>query len=255
MSATIDPLANAMKDVALAFFGEPNKSLSTPTEWRWGNRGSLSIDIEKGVWIEHGHNPGGGVLDLIKVKKGLEKPEAILWMETEGFLPKTNGAGSIRPKIVATYDYVDDAGTRLFQVCRLDPKSFRQRRSDGNGGWTWKLGDVRRTIYRLPQVIAAVEARQTIYIAEGEKAVHAIEGLGLIGTCCPGGAMKWRKEFSATLAGASVVILPDFDQPGQDHAADVARSLQGTASSVRVLMLPNLPVKGDCATGWPPGHP
>jgi hypothetical protein len=33
--------------------------------------------------------------------------------------------------------------------------------------------------------------------------------------------------------------------PGQDHAADVARHLSAVAKRARVVMLPNLPVKGD----------
>ena len=34
--------------------------------------------------------------------------------------------------IIATYDYTDQAGRLLYQVCRLEPKDFRQRRADGN---------------------------------------------------------------------------------------------------------------------------
>ena len=34
-------------------------------------------------------------------------------------------------RIVATYDYTDEAGELLFQVVRYDPKDFRQRRRDG----------------------------------------------------------------------------------------------------------------------------
>ena len=44
-------------------------------------------------------------------------------------------------RIVCTYDYTDEAGELVLQVCRLAPKGFRQRRPDGNGGWNWSLGD------------------------------------------------------------------------------------------------------------------
>ena len=33
-------------------------------------------------------------------------------------------------KITATYDYTDEKGNLLYQVCRLEPKSFRQRRPE-----------------------------------------------------------------------------------------------------------------------------
>lgn len=60
-----------------------------------------------------------------------------------------------------------------------------------------------------------------------------------------GGAGKWRDEYGEYLRGRSVVVLPDNDEPGREHAAKVARSLQGVAAGVRVLELPNLPPKGD----------
>jgi hypothetical protein len=48
-----------------------------------------------------------------------------------------------RGNIVATYDYVDEAGTLLYQVARLDPKSFRQRRRRKGRGPTG-LGGLHR---------------------------------------------------------------------------------------------------------------
>ena len=45
---------------------------------------------------------------------------------------------SPKGKIVAVYDYRDADGTLLYQVVRYEPKTFRQRRPDGNGGWIWK---------------------------------------------------------------------------------------------------------------------
>ena len=42
-----------------------------------------------------------------------------------------------------------------------------------------------------------------------------------------------------------MVILPDNDQPGRDHAQKVARSLHGIAASVKIVELPDLPAKGD----------
>ena len=41
--------------------------------------------------------------------------------------------------------------TLLYQVVRFLPKSFHQRRHDGRGDWTWKLGDMRCfNLYRPP---------------------------------------------------------------------------------------------------------
>lgn len=138
-------------------------------------------------------------------------------------------------RIVATYPYTDENGALLFEVVRFDPKAFRQRRPDGRGGWTWKLDGVRRVLYRLPQVIAAVAGGQTVYVTEGEKDVHAAERAGVVATTNPGGAGKWRPEFSEVLRGAHVVIVADRDEAGRRHAAEVAASLAGVAASVRTV--------------------
>jgi hypothetical protein len=72
---------------------------------------------------------------------------------------------------LATYNYVDEAGVLLFEVLRYPVKRFLQRRPDADAdeGWSWKLGDVRRVLYRLPEVIAAAAAGTTVYVVEGEK--------------------------------------------------------------------------------------
>ena len=70
-------------------------------------------------------------------------------------------------KPVISYDYRDERGELLFQVVRTEPKSFRQRRPDGSGGWVWSLGDVRRVPYRLSEILKYEDA--TIFLCEGEK--------------------------------------------------------------------------------------
>src|SRR5262249_14374341 len=47
-------------------------------------------------------------------------------------------------RVVTAYDYTDENGELLYQVVRLEPKDFRQRRPGGKGGWIWSLGDTRR---------------------------------------------------------------------------------------------------------------
>ena len=157
-------------------------------------------------------------------------------------LPPWNGNKS---RLVQAYDYLDAEGTLLFQVCRFEPKNFRQRRPDGNGGWTWKLGDTPRVLYRLPELLEAVASERTVFIAEGEKAVDALAKLGVPATCSPMGAGKWRDEYSKHLAGADVVILPDNDAAGELHQAMVVKSLAGVAGRVRLLRLAGLPEGGD----------
>jgi 5S rRNA maturation endonuclease (ribonuclease M5) len=138
------------------------------------------------------------------------------------------------PRIVAEYDYWDERGELLYQVVRFEGKAFRQRRPDGRGGWVWKLGDVRRVLYRLSEVLGTDE----VPVCEGEKDCEAARSLGLVATCNPGGAGKWRDEYSELLRGKRVPIIADADGPGRKHAQQVAESLHGKAASVKVLELP-----------------
>ena len=161
-----------------------------------------------------------------------------------------NAKGAAKGKtIVATYDYTSEAGELLFQVVRYSPKGFRQRRPDGNGGWILSLGETSRVLHRLPEVVEAVALERTIFVAEGEKTVDALVGLGVPATCSAGGAGKWRDDYSQYLADANVVILPDKDEPGEAHCEAVAKSLAGVSAKVRVLRLPGLAPKGD-AFDW-----
>jgi hypothetical protein len=73
---------------------------------------------------------------------------------------------STHPQIVATYNYTDENGTLLFQKVRYAPKAFRQRRPDGNGGWSWNLNGVRSVLYQLPEVTEHIEKGCAIWIAE-----------------------------------------------------------------------------------------
>jgi P4 family phage/plasmid primase-like protien len=159
--------------------------------------------------------------------------------------------------IVATYDYHDESGALVYQVVRYAPKAFRQRRPDGTGGWIWSLDSkgsdgkpvrMRRVLYRLGQLTKA-DPDQLVWIVEGEKDVHAMESLGFVATCNPGGAGKWSMVADCAkkaLKGRHVVVMSDGDDKGKDHAADVAKRLQGIAASVRVID----PVRGHDAASW-----
>ena len=155
-----------------------------------------------------------------------------------------NGTGT-RSEILETYDYLDEDGTLLYQVVRKFPKSFLQRRPDGRDGWIWKLGDVRRVLYRLPQLFEAIGLDQPIAIVEGEKDANRLADLGVAATTNAAGAGKWRRGYSECLRAAQVFIMPDNDDAGRDHAHAVATSIHGIAASVRIIELPGLPPKGD----------
>ena len=145
------------------------------------------------------------------------------------------GNGNGKPKLAKNYDYHDADGQLIFQVCRMEPKDFRQRRPDGKGGFIWNMQGVDRVPYRLPEVIKADE----VLIVEGEKDADNLAALGFTATTNPGGAKKWRDSFNQYLAGKRIVILPDNDGPGREHLAQVAQSLAAAGIEARVVRLPS----------------
>jgi RecA-family ATPase len=150
------------------------------------------------------------------------------------------GRSKSRGNIVATYGYTDSDGTLLYQVLRYEPKDFRQRRPDGNGGWIWKLEE-RRVLYRWPELLKYPDG--SVFICEGEKDADRVAGLNLCATTVATG--KWTEDCVKALAGRDVVILEDNDKTGRDRALEAAQALRDTAKTIRIVSLPDLPDKGD----------
>jgi hypothetical protein len=146
----------------------------------------------------------------------------------------------VRPKVVRTYPYTDADGNLIFEVVRMEPKSFRQRRPDGRGGWEWNLKGIQsRPLYKLADVLKAVETGNDVWLCEGEKDAERLQvdlPDGDVATTIAGGAGKWRDEHTTTLGNAFVTIIADNDQPGLAHAELVRRELEGVAAEVKVVL-------------------
>lgn len=211
----------------------------------------VTVDTEKAVWHCADCDEGGSVIDFVSKYEGIEVPAAMRKLAgDDGALvrevranhqaatakPSQPAAPAVAPKIVAKYDYRDDKGNLLYQVCRLEPKSFRQRQPDGEK-WKWTMEGAIRVLYNL----AAVKVAEFVWIVEGEKdanTLNAIHATAFNATCNVGGAGKWEESYSRTLKGKEVVICGDTDEPGRKHAAKVQEALAGHARSVRVIDLP-----------------
>src|SRR4030095_16983762 len=118
-------------------------------------------------WSCHDCKIGGTVIDWVMIGENVTAAEAMRML---------SGGNNGSSKIVATYDYTDEAGKLLFQCVRYQPKDFRQRQPDGKGGWIWNLEGVRRVLYRLPEVLKS----KTVCVAEGEKDCDNLCALGFL---------------------------------------------------------------------------
>ena len=154
------------------------------------------------------------------------------------FNSSSSSFSSPKPTIRERYPYCDDEGELLYEVLRMEPKTFRQRHKL-NGEWVWNMKGVRRVLFN--STLLKDKPDWPVLIVEGEKDCLRViaSGLPVVPVTCSGGAGKWRDEYSARLAGRRVAIVPDNDEKGQQHARDVAGSLLlWGAGSIRVVQLP-----------------
>jgi hypothetical protein len=176
---------------------------------------------------------GGCTAESIVAAMGLEMSDLFIKVDE---LPKT----TIPAKIVAEYSYEDESGKELYQVVRLEPKSFRQRHRNGSSEWSWNMDGVRRVLYHLPQVITEA---QPIFLVEGEKDADALWHWGKPATTSPGGAQNWKPEYAKSLIGKDIIVIPDKDGPGYQYAKEAIKSLEGKARSIQVVILPGDDIK------------
>tara|TARA_R100000995_G_scaffold30176_4_gene13444 strand:- start:1897 stop:3696 length:1800 start_codon:yes stop_codon:yes gene_type:complete len=195
-------------NTAIDRWGQPNKSLSSKDELRFGSHGSVSVKLATNEWYDHEISEGGKV-----VKK--ELPEVT------------------RPRVcVAKYNYVNEQGETHLQVLRYMPKDFRQRRPDPNdpSKWIWSVKGIAQVPYRVTEILKS----DYVIVCEGEKDADNLMAAGFVATCNAQGANKWADELTPYFKGKDVYIIPDNDSAGRDHAQLVTNKLFGNCNSVRV---------------------
>lgn len=174
---------------------------------------------------------------VILDKLGLAWKDLCLPRDDDSQAPRDDSAWTPAGPAVAVYPYHDENGQLLFEVLRARGKKFFQRIPDAKArsGWTYRLGNTRRVLFHLPKLLEDIASGMDVWITEGEKDVLALERVGCTATCNPGGAGKWREEYSELLRDVIVHIVADRDEPGQRHARQVYASLQGVASCVEIV--------------------
>ena len=193
-------------------------------------------------------NSNGDVLVTCHAGCEAERIVASIGLEMKDlFWPKDPlvGLGNFGQELV--YTYRDEMGVGLIDVVKwrdeFGVKKFRQQLHGQPGT---RIGETRRVPYRLPELLRA-KPSQDVFIVEGEKDVENAMNLGVVATCNIGGAgkNKWRAEWTPFFEQRPIVIIPDNDQVGKDHAAEIAAHLAPVAASLIVLELPGVPEKGD----------
>ena len=218
----------------------------SPSEWRIGNKGSLSLDLSKDSFYDREHSKGGGVLDLIQhLGRASNSQEAAQFLEDNGLIENKRSASPKSKKPLREHIYVDGSGKNVRKSVKYTDGSWKQFR------WTekfWKPGvkGVPNPPYGLYRLLNDPED-YLYFIFEGEKDVERAWKFGLSATCNSGGANNWKTEQSEWLKDRKICIVPDNDEAGKKHAKSLEHSLRKLSIDCFILWeySSDLPEKGD----------
>lgn len=141
------------------------------------------------------------------------------------------------------WEYREMDGTLFMAVARFDKiggggKEYRPITRDEKG---WYIGRSRHKLplYNLPAIVNSFD--ETVTICEGEKAADAAISIGLLATCCAGGANAVDGSDWEPLRNRRILVFPDNDKAGETFALDVQKKLPQAV----IMRIPGLPQKGD----------
>jgi hypothetical protein len=222
---------------------------------------SLSIlvdDRAPGGFIVNAFSPRDDAIecrDYVREKAGLPdwEPQRANGNTHSGYDFTPQPATQEPFRLIESYIYHDADGTPLRKVDRKERPNPRKRNGKGKDksfpqshwdGQHWVSGatGVKHVPYRLPDLLRmrAEVAHDVIHLTEGERHADRLIELGIIATCCDGGAAKWYPELNQYFEGATVIIHEDNDASGRGHVRKVGESLLGTAEELRVLTFRDL---------------
>jgi hypothetical protein len=242
----------SLTDIARAVNGKIyNNSVRAPGKGHSAEDNSLWITLENNAWgfRVHSHSPADHPREAFAYV--LERIKATVpgYQVKQNGIPRFNGGDTAkliqevaaaqkeqRRRVIAKFDYTDEAGALLYQCLKYEPKGFSQRRPDGAGGWVNNLSDVRRVPYHLPDLIAHPDA--SVICCEGEKDSDSVAALDLVATTVVSG--KWTNDCINALAGRHCYIVRDMDEAGAIKATQAAQLLHPVAASVKIVALPGL---------------
>ncbi len=195
---------------------------------------TVGLDDDGDIWVLPFSPRDQG--DIPRLKDWVRREAGL-----EPWKPNGRGNGKDRDPVVAKYTYQNETGEPVLMVNRTKAKAFFQQRPDGHGGWiNGGIQAAAKVPFKLPELIEGIGLGKTVYIAEGEKGALSMIERGFTATCSPGGAGKWPDHFQRWFGGATVIVLPDNDKPGRDHALKVKANLDGVAASLKIVRLPGL---------------
>tara|TARA_R100001440_G_scaffold75740_1_gene103856 strand:- start:1857 stop:3818 length:1962 start_codon:yes stop_codon:yes gene_type:complete len=231
--------------VVLELLGEPK--VKKGDEWRYGNKGSLVVNIENATWFDFENDEGGGIVDLIK-RESREVNDILNLcgydLAPQPFVvkPPSVGAKSIsnaemhklQSEAIISLRYSPDFVVMRFPENHKIKQKYAPFTKMIDGKWCMKRPDGLLPIYFKNQY-----PDKPILINEGEKATVASEKIWQGDSVTwHGGVNAWQKADWSPIEGREVIIFPDNDEAGKKCANDLSEHLRRQKCKVKVVEPP-----------------
>lgn len=247
-------------DLARALLGEPNRALSTATQLRFGNKGSVAVEIDgpnAGEWFDHEYGVGGDGLELIRHRHGVANGDACDWAREWLGLPPHATRSEKSPKAAKTpADKIEEIVARSEGIGGTRVQAYLQRRGitamppDCIRFRRFAAGQYGALVALATTDDGAVLATQQIYLTEdGQKA--PVDVVKRTNKAVDG----WSERASVRLPGQAPLILCE----GVETALSIWQATgRETWACLGISNIGRAPVPKDAAVviardGDPPG--
>ena len=144
------------------------------------------------------------------------------WGDMSDYGPQVGG------KLLGVFEYPDERGAPRLRAYRYtDPAGVRYQHFTPDG---WVFGPAARgmhLLYRLPEVLAAMDAEERIFVVDDEQAADTLRSAGVVATTAayrpPG--KPWKRDYAEQLHGACVTVVACRHEAGRKHAGTLASLL------------------------------
>ena len=228
---------------------------------------------------DFGRNVDGDIFDLMIHVRGYALKEAIAELKTAFNIKDSPIRENVvkeawiaylerkfNAKYIEHYDYflIDQSGKAVYAYTkvRLQDKTGKKKLIYGRfNGDRFILGLQGKKAKDIPAIYGssirtiqeAIEHQKTIFYVEGEKDTNTLMRKGYTVFTC-GGSGDWKKSVSEIVRQATVIILADNDEPGEQLAYQVMQDLQLISNSVRIIKpMPDVD-KADITDYFEAGH-
>lgn len=246
---TNEEWASIARAVGLELLGEPKSE--TSKEIRWGNKGSVCLNVETGQFYDFEADKGYGVHGLlteydVDVAETLKRfgfsDEVDSLKVVNKYSPKTTSSlnrqqmAQLWQEAIIKVKYSDN-----FLVLRFPDGHYKSYQKyapyckQPDGSWVCKRPDGKLPLYVTPDR----SKEHPVLLVEGEKAAMAAEHIYEHQVVCHhGGCKGWEKTDWSPIFGRDVYIFPDKDEAGIQFAYDISRYLTKNGCTVSIARPP-----------------